>query len=114
MTTYHSIKRTQKRAGLSKKTSKRFIAIAIERGRGIDAFYNQEREYLLRREANEGCTAIIFDSYCFIIGNDNICITMYPVPLWFEKKPHYDGKQTIKNIKKYLRLNNSFEYDRAG
>ena len=110
-TSYHSVKRTQRRAGLSKTTSEKFIFNAIENGRGADSFTDAERDYLLTREAKEGCRAIVHDAYCFIIGDNDCCVTMYRVPVWFEKKAYFDGKKTIRNIKKYIRYNNSFAND---
>ena len=110
-TSLHSIKRTQKRAGLSKKTSEKFIINAIENGRGIESFSDAERDYLMAKEAKEGCRAIVHDEYCFIIGDNDCCVTMYHVPVWFEKKSYFDGKKIIRNIKKYIRYNNSLAND---
>ena len=103
MTTYHGIQRTKERTGFNMKTSERFIENAIERGKEAEFFPTRERDYLLQKEEQEGCKALVYNTYCFIIGTDNNCITMYSVPGWFGKKKHHDGKRKIKDIKKYIR-----------
>jgi len=109
MTTYHALKRTHERTGLNIKSSAKFIANAIERGKSINTYREKEKNYMLRRELKKGCRTLIYNKYCFILNNENCCITMYSVPEWFEKKKNYDGKRKIKNIKKYIRYYNLFE-----
>jgi len=107
MTTYHAIQRTRERANLNERSSIRFIQNAVRRGKGAEYFGSKERNYLLRQEAKNGMRAILYNNYCFIIGNDNICITMFPTPRF--AKAQYDGKRAIRNIKKYMRLYDLFE-----
>ena len=107
MTTFHSIQRTQERTGFNVRTSERFIENAIERGKGAEAFSAKERDYLLHKEEQDGCRAIIYNTYCFIVNSDDRCVTMYSAPKWFGKK-RYDGKREIRDVKKYARFYNLF------
>jgi len=110
MTTKHGMQRTQERTGFNAKTSARFIKNAIERGNIADKFAAEERKYLKRQEEKQGCRTKVYNAYCFILNEDNYCVTMYQVPEWFGKK-RYDGKREIKNAKKYMRFNNLFKQE---
>jgi len=110
MTAYHALQRTSKRTGFNTRASGRFIANAIERGKNAEAFASKEREYLRKREAEQGCETVVYNDYCFIIGDGGYCVTMFRVPKWFGKK-QYDGKREIRDVKKYARLYNLFEQE---
>lgn len=103
-TTIHSIKRTKERAGANEKKAERMVALAIERGKTSDAFTSWERSYLKNQETDE-CVAVAFGGYCYLISYCGDCITMYPLPAWFGKKKHFDGKERIRNYKKYCKSN---------
>ena len=107
MRTFHAIQRTQERTGFNASTSERFIANAIERGQNAGAFPAKERAYLHRQETKQGCRTVVYNGFCFIINDDCCCVTMYRVPNWFGKG-QYDGKQAIRNARRYARLNDSF------
>jgi len=109
MITNHAIKRAKERTGLSTKSSVRFIECAFERGKEPETFTAAERKYMLQK-ARGGSRSLYHNGYCFIISADEYCITMYQVPEWFGKK-HYDGKHEIRNIRKYIRMNNDYQED---
>ena len=109
MTTLHALQRTNERTGFNLKTSKRFILTALKRGKGAENFSTREKEYLLQTE--DGKRAIVHNSYCFIVSEENVCITMFQTPKWFGKKSQYNGKNKIKNAKKYLRYSDYYEME---
>ena len=110
MTTYHALQRTNERTGLNIKSSQRFIANAIERGKQSTDFTAKEREYLQRRESNKERRTVVYNSYCLIVSADDICITIFQLPKWFGKK-QYDGKQKIRNARKYIRYCDYYEQE---
>ena len=105
MTTLHAIQRTNERTGFNLKTSERFISNAIQRGKSSEEFIDRERHYLLQAVKDDR-KALVYNSYCFIVSDENICITMFPVPKWFGKKKSFYNKS--KHARKY-QLNNNFE-----
>ena len=109
MITHHAIQRTQERAGIKSKSSEKFIANALERGRMAEVFSANERNYLQAKEAKGECCVIVYQDFLFIVNDADCCVTVYAAPRWFGKKNHYDGKTKIRNIKKYMRLNNVFD-----
>ena len=110
MTTYHALQRTSERTGLSINSSQRFITNALERGRQAADFTAKEREYLQRRETEGKCRTVVYNSYCLIVGDGGCCITMFPLPKWFGKKL-YDGKQEVRNARKYIRYCDYYEQE---
>jgi hypothetical protein len=103
MMTYHAVKRTQERAGFNIEGSERFISTAIKRGKSAEMFGSREREYLLWQESKEGCRTIVYSTFCFIVSEDGLCITMFDLPAWFGRKRHYSGKHIIRDAKRYIR-----------
>ena len=89
--TVHSIDRIKERAGKNEKNAEKLIALALERGKSADRFTSWERSYL-SREASDNCTALAYDGLCYIVNENGFCVTMYPLPAWFGKKKHYNGK----------------------
>ena len=110
MTTLHALQRTYERTRFDLATSERFILNAIKRGKPADAFRAREREYLQSKEIKYGHWTVVYNFFCFIFSEAGDCITMFPVPKWFGKKL-YDGKQEIRNAKKYIRYNNYYEQE---
>lgn len=106
--TYHSILRTEERANLTRESSIKMIIRAQERGRGAENYPSKEREYLNQKSKN-GLRAVVYADYCFIFSESDKCITMYHLPAWFGKKGKYDGKNEIRNIKRYVRYNKLFD-----
>lgn len=103
-TTYHSIVRAKERLGYNEKTSMNQIKHAMERGKKADQFKSSEYEYLAKR-CDETKYAVAYNDFCYIMGTDGSCVTMFPLPEWFGKKNHFDGKKKIKKPKAYLRYN---------
>lgn len=103
--TYHSIERAKERAGINKKNAENHIKRAITRGKTADQFTSWEREYL-QGECTDTTIAIAYNNFCFIVSETGKCVTMYPLPIWFGKKKHFDGKERIRNMKSYARNHN--------
>lgn len=99
--TYHSLDRVKDRQNVkNKRAAKRVIARAIEKGKRAEDFSSWERDYLLN-EARDDCIAIAYNGFCYIVNHHDVCVTLYPLPAWFGKKKHFDGKERIKDYKKY-------------
>lgn len=99
-TTKHSVERMKDRLGVNERKAEKRIADTIERGLTAEAFSSWERSFLAK-EAHGDCTALAYNGYCYIVNADKICVTLYPLPVWFGKKKHFDGKEKIRNFKKY-------------
>lgn len=102
MITLHSLERAKERMGMNEKVAKKQIKHALERGKTADQFTSWERNYL-EKEAYGNCRAIAYNGYCYIFNDDNTCVTMYSLPVWFGKKKHFDGKERIRNYKTYAK-----------
>ena len=109
MNTLHSYERAKERAGMNKAQAVRFTNLAYERGKTADMMPRREREYMEKKESVAGCRTIYYNDYFFIFSPDGICITLYESPAWFCKKNHYDGKEKIRDVKKYMRYNVAME-----
>ena len=48
-------------------------------------------------------TAIAYNNFCYIVSEEGFCVTLYPLPVWFGKKKHFNGKERIRNMKAYAR-----------
>ena len=107
MTTYHSIERAKERFGINERKATKMIELALERGKTADKFTSWEKEYL-EGECRDGSFAIAYNNFCFIVSKGGVCITLYPLPAWFGKKKRFDGKERVRNAKKY---NGSFHYE---
>lgn len=104
-TTIHSIERAKDRCNLKNvKSAERFIERAIERGKRAEDCKSWEKSYLVR-EARNGCVAIAYNGFCYIINNEGKCVTVYKLPKWFGKRKHFDGKERIRDYKKYCKNN---------
>lgn len=109
MTTLHSLERAKERMGMNKKVAIKQIRLALERGKTFEEFTSWEKNYL-GKEAYGNCRAVAYNGYCYIFNDKDYCVTMYPLPIWFGKKKHFDGKNRIKNYKAYSK-NMVVEYD---
>lgn len=101
---YHSIVRAKERLGYNEKNAIKQINRALERGKTADEFASWEKNYL-QNEGSETTYAIAYNNFCYIVGDDGICVTMYALPNWFGKKKHFNGKEKIRNVKAYTRYN---------
>lgn len=102
----HSLKRAKERAGLNEKAAEKQIARAMRDGKCADAFSSWERSYL-EKEAYGDCVAVAYSGFCYIVNSDGLCVTMYPLPVWFGKKKQFDGKERIRNPKTYAKFHSS-------
>ena len=109
MNSRHSIERAKERAGLNSEQAARFIRKAGERGRSAEEMPRREREYMEKKETAANCRTIYYNNYFFIFSPGGTCITLYEAPAWFGKKSHYEGKEKIRNVKKYVRYSTDQE-----
>lgn len=103
--TFHAMERSKERRNLKNQRSAiKNIELAIERGKRAEDFTSWEREYLYDL-ATDNCYAIAYDTFCYIVSDEGCCITMYRLPAWFGKKKHFEGKERIRDYKKYCKSN---------
>ncbi len=100
MCTKHSVVRANERTPYNGKAAVRFIENGIARGKTAEEFKQKEREYL-KNCAYNNCVAKAYNGFCLIISSDGDCVTLFRLPDWFGKKRYYNGKNQIRNIKKY-------------
>ena len=100
MTTYHAVKRAQERAGMSIGKAERFVRNAVKRGLGADSFKSIEYEYLKSYDNADGCRALAYNSYCFVVSSDDVCITMFALPDWFGKNNKNKKKKKLCDVTK--------------
>lgn len=100
--TKHSVYRMKERLGINERKAKKRLFDAVERGTSAEAFSSWEHSFLVGQSRNN-CVAVAYNGYCYIIGEDKVCVTLYPLPVWFGKKKHFDGKEKIRNVKKYYK-----------
>ena len=105
MTTVHSIIRAKERLGLNEKSAEHLIRNAIERGKTVEDYKPGKERTWIEQRCSEGFTASFYNGFCFILNDNQLCITLYSVPGWFGKREHYDGKEKIRKAVKYSRLN---------
>ena len=108
MASLHSIDRAKERTGVNERKAHKMIKRALERGKKAEDYSSWERDYL-QGECRENSTAIAYNNFCFIVNEKGICVTLYPLPAWFGKKKHFNGKTRIRNLKVYTR-----NYDEQG
>ena len=98
---YHSIIRMDERQGMKEEKAKRQIKNAILRGKRASDFSSWEHNYLAKL-CPPGTYPIAYDGWVYIVTDEGVCITTHDLPRWFGKKKRFDGKQKIKNAKKYF------------
>lgn len=98
--TKHSLEKIKERLGVNLKRAEKRITDALTRGKSAEDFSSWERSFL-EKEGKDGCRAVAYNGFCYIVSPDNACVTLYPLPIWFGQKKHFDGKEKIRNIKKY-------------
>ena len=102
--TYHGMERIKERMGRNFKDACRIHDLVSERGKDSTNFKGREKEYLESRSYNEK-KAVAYNGFCFILGVDNAIVTTYELPNWWMKKKRFDGKEKIRNAKRYLSMN---------
>lgn len=106
--TVHGASRAKERCNVKNiRSAEKQVSLALQRGKGYEYFTSWERSYL-QNEARDDCTAVAYNNFCYIVNADGVCVTLYPLPIWFGKKKHFDGKERIRNYKQYCRNNACF------
>lgn len=107
--TYHGIDRVREYHKVkTDRAAIKTIELALKRGKRFSDYTSWERTYLANKEYDE-CSALAYNGYCFIISKTGQCVTAYPLPDWFGEKKRFAGKEKIRNLKKYSRMNNFSE-----
>lgn len=110
--TNHCCERMEQRTKLKGDEAIRFANNAVHKGRNASFYTGKEKRYLEEKERDD-ISAVTYNGYCFIINKSKeACVTMYELPEWFGRKEHYQGKEKIRNYKKYMRFN-SYDLCRA-
>ena len=105
-TTFHSIERAKERVGINSKAAEHMIRNALKRGKDKTMFScEQKRQWLISKENACGYKALVYNDNCFIVSPDNVVVTLYPVPAWFNRTKRYNGKERIRNQAKFERYN---------
>lgn len=104
-TTAHGLERAKERMDCNEKKAIRAIEGAINHGKRANDFKSAERDFLKKHET-DNCIAVAYNKFCYIINELGACVTMYALPAWFDKKRYYSGKERIRNLKAYSRMNN--------
>ncbi len=106
--TVHGTRRAKERQNLKNQRSvEKNVQLAIQRGKRAEDCTSWEHAFL-SVEAKNNCTAVAYNNFCYIISPDCVCITMYPLPAWFGKKKAFNGKERIRNYRRYSRLYTDF------
>lgn len=100
--TVHSLERAKERIGFNERKAHKMIDLALERGKSAKDFSSWEKDYL-ENESKSNTTAIAYNNFCYIVNENGFCVTLYPLPSWFGKKKHFNGKERIRNMKVYSR-----------
>ena len=101
--TKHGFERAKERLGYNEKTAEHFIRNATQRGKRPEEFRSRKERDWLEKQVGHGCNVIIYNGYCVILTETNICVTLYKVPSWFGKRGCYDGKRQIRDASRYQR-----------
>ena len=104
----HGLIRTMERTGKDEELAQKKIEDAWCKGFQAKA---QALERARRRRKRLGCAEdtlsatyeLIYREYLFIFTEDRELITMYRLPRGYFHRHFYDGKQQIRNIRKYSR-----------
>ena len=106
--TIHGVSRAKERCNVKNvRSAEKNVTLAIQRGKRAKDLTSWERSYL-SKEASNDCTAIAYNNFCYIVNSSGACVTLYPLPSWFGKKKHFDGKERIRNYKQYCRNHTGF------
>jgi len=106
--TVHGVSRAKDRCNVKNvRSAEKNVTLALQRGKRAEDLTSWEREYL-SKEAHDDCTAIAYNNFCYIVNASGACVTLYPLPAWFGKKKHFNGKERIRNYKQYCRNNSAF------
>lgn len=101
-TTMHSHQRAKERLhSKNLRKSQRQVLNALERGKRAKDFRTSWERRFLELASRDACYAVAYNQCCYIFSDKNICVTVYKLPAWFGKRKPCDGKEVIRNTKKY-------------
>lgn len=103
MNTCHSLERAIERLGLNENEAIRFTKMALARGKESKDMPKNEKQYMESKQVEIGIRTVYYNGIMLVFNSWDECITMYEAPSWFGRKKHYDGKQEIRDAKKYIR-----------
>lgn len=95
--TIHGARRAKERQKLKNPRSvEKNVQRALQRGKRAEDCTSWERAFL-RTEARDGCTAVAYNNFCYIINPTGACVTMYPLPEWFGRKKNFGRTAKERN-----------------
>lgn len=102
---YYGLQRTMERLDCHEDQAVRAIKRVWEHGTVMeDLPLAKQRRYLEVRDGrfDDGKTEFrVYREHLFIFSPDGALVTMYPVPKGFSKRPHFIGKQRIRDFRQY-------------
>ena len=103
--TYHGRQRAKERLDLSDSKTDKRLGRVLRYGKRQDRFsHSQQKKYLLSKENHS--RAFVYEDHCYIFdSHTDRCITTYKLPGWFHRGTHYDGKERVRNVRRYNRFN---------
>ena len=109
----HSLERAKERQKLkNQRAAERNMDRALRNGKRAEDCSSWERNFLLH-ESHDDCVAVAYNGFCYIFNEQDVCVTLYPLPPWFEKKKRFVGKERIRDYKRY-QSNFLDDYRRSG
>ena len=109
MTTRHSIQRAHERLGLNEKRAQRVIELAYTRGKRMEDFRGSDFRYLLTL-CEDGCAPVVYQDTIYIFSRDGVCVTLYQAPRWLGGRRNYDGKERIRDVRRFFREREAAAY----
>lgn len=100
---FHSMDRVVERCRLNRNSAERNIKLARQKGKNSNCFNSYEKEFLLDKEAKFGNHAFVYNGFCYIFADNDICVTVLKLPVWFSKKRYFYRKERIRNVKKFMK-----------
>lgn len=94
--TNHGYERICERVKISHKSANRLINTVLEKGKCADDYKSFEKYYLQDASKN-GCFALTYNNYLFIMNQFYQCVTVFHLPIWF-------GKNIKNKLKKRNKL----------
>lgn len=111
--TEHCVERAMERYNLrNEKSIQKNVDRAYLLGKRAEDFSSWERNYLSGK-TRDCMTGVAYNGFCYIFNEYGICVTMYELPAWFGKRKRFNGKERIRDIKKYNRLNRENSWNMA-
>jgi len=105
LTTSHFVDRAKARLGINEKDAESLAKrVTKYEGQSCGKQRSREQRWVTQR-CKEGYKAIVYQGNCFIVSEDDVYITVYPLPFWYGKKTQYDDKnEPVRKPKKYAKM----------